>query len=45
MARSMDHFPFDSGTPFGGVRSSLGLTLVLFGTGSLIRFIAVGAGA
>jgi hypothetical protein len=23
MARSMDHFPFDHGTPFGGFRSSL----------------------
>jgi len=41
----MDHFPFDSGTPFGGFRSSLGLMLIFFGTDSLILFIVVGAAA
>jgi len=41
----MDHFPFDSGTPFGDFRSSLGLMLIFVGIGSLILFIVVGAGA
>jgi hypothetical protein len=45
MARSMEHFPFDGVTPFGGFRWSLGPMLIFFGIGSLIRFIVVGGGA
>ena len=45
MGRSMEHFPFDSGTPFDGFRWSLGPMLIFFGTDSLILFIVVGAGA
>ncbi len=45
MARSMAYFPFGSGTPFGGFRSSLGPMLIFFGTGSVILFIVVGDGA
>jgi hypothetical protein len=45
MARSLEHFPFDSFTPFCGFRSPQGLMLIFFGTGRLIRSTVVGAGA
>jgi len=43
MARSLEHFPVGSGTPFGDFGSSLGLMLIFVRTGGLIRFIVVGA--
>jgi len=45
MARSLEHFPFDGGTHFGGLRSSVRPSLIFVGIGSLIVVIVVGAGA
>ena len=45
MARSLEHLPFDGGTTFGGLRSSVGPMLIFVGIGSLILVIVVGASA
>jgi len=45
MARSLEHFPFDGGMTFGGLRSSVGPRLIFVGISSLILVIVIGASA